>query len=367
VRGLRAHRLRCDEVEEFESEVWEAAQLITRSGRCGDIDVRAGVEALSTMHRPFGLMNRLIGQASHADSPSNTRLFRWSAMDVLEHCPPSRLCESCGLYEDGCGGAAKRIECRGFFRIDDALDQRLRVSPQAWRAEMLCDRPDVTDCVYPEFDEALHVFDDDDAVLGNEAGSIEWLGGLDFGFRSPSVLLLAALDGANALRIMDEIVERSCITQRMIDLAKARCAAWRISIGASGDAMGEGSPQHRLSWIAADPAGNARNDQSGVSNIMLWKRAGFAVRTRGAGIETGIEKVRTRLRGPGAPGGTIGLRVHRRCGSLIRALREYHFDPARPSAQAPVKDGPDHAADALRYLVAALDGAGNMPARFADY
>jgi hypothetical protein len=46
VRGHRVHRLRCDEVELFEPEVWDAAQMVTRSGMCGDVFVRASIETM---------------------------------------------------------------------------------------------------------------------------------------------------------------------------------------------------------------------------------------------------------------------------------------------------------------------------------
>ena len=59
VRGVRVHKLRCDEVEEFDPQVWEAAQMVTRTGNCGGKRVHGAVEALSTMHRPFGLMSHI--------------------------------------------------------------------------------------------------------------------------------------------------------------------------------------------------------------------------------------------------------------------------------------------------------------------
>ncbi len=264
---------------------------------------------------------------------------------------------------------------RGFLHIDDALDQRLRVSTTAWRSEMLCERPDVTDCVYPEFNEGTHVFDDGEQPRDQAgAASLDWLGGLDFGFRSPSVLLLAMLDGGNVLSVMDEIYQRSCVTSRMIELTKARCAELGIDTGASRDQeVDPAAPSHgtnRLRWIGADPAGLSRNDQTGVSNIALWRRAGFRVRACGTTIEAGIELVRARLAPPrgGAGSNSIpGLLVHRRCVNLIRALREYHFVPERPQSETPVKDGPVHAADAVRYLIVTLDGAAAGRAASADY
>ena len=365
IRGRRAHRLRCDEVELFDRDAWEAAQLITRSGRCGAIDVKAGVEALSTMHRPFGMMSGLVRDAALTSS----RIFQWSVIDVLEACPDARRCEQCPLHDEhagGCSGRAKLGPLRraGFFSIEDALDQRSRVSSGAWSSEMLCREPDVTDCVYPEFSEAEHVFDDEDPPCASDA-SITWLGGMDFGFRAPSVLLLAMRDGANVLHVMDEIVRSGCPTPRMIEFARERCAVLGIaSVGARSETGSTGvgggpAAGGRLAWLGADPAGLQRSDQSGVSTITLWRRAGFTVRTRATTIEAGIEMVRARLSSDGMSGGAgAGLRIHCRCGHLIRALREYHYPPDRREDLQPVKDGPDHACDALRYLIANLDCRG---------
>ncbi len=69
VRGVRVHKLRCDEVEEFDPAVWEAAQMVTRSGLCGGQYVQGAVEALSTIHRPFGLMARITRDHSPGVNP----------------------------------------------------------------------------------------------------------------------------------------------------------------------------------------------------------------------------------------------------------------------------------------------------------
>ena len=58
--------------------------------------------------------------------------------------------------------------------------------------------------------------------------------------------------------------------------------------------------------------------------------------------------------------------VHPRCRQLIAALSAYHFDPQRPEVQAPVKDGPDHLCDALRYLVVNLE-RGPSPVTVTEY
>ena len=61
IRGQRVHRLRCDEVDEFDPDVWRAAQFVTQSGPGRDGRwIAAQLEAFSTMHRPFGPMADLV-------------------------------------------------------------------------------------------------------------------------------------------------------------------------------------------------------------------------------------------------------------------------------------------------------------------
>ncbi|MFN6040566.1 MAG: hypothetical protein ACK46V_01560, partial [Phycisphaerae bacterium] len=79
VRGTRVQKLRCDEVDLFSRDIWEAAQLTTRSKTCGAFDVRGSVDCLSTMHNPYGVMHDLVGEAR--DGPR--ALFPWGGVDVL--------------------------------------------------------------------------------------------------------------------------------------------------------------------------------------------------------------------------------------------------------------------------------------------
>ncbi|MEM7228429.1 MAG: hypothetical protein AAF432_06405 [Planctomycetota bacterium] len=150
VRGQRVHILRCDEVDLFDEDVWQAAQLTTRSGMCGDTYVRGTIEAFSTMHRPGGLMQRLVDDAHRA----GRRVFRWNVIDTLRTCPPARDCRSCPLWTD-CAGRAKTT--RGFLDIDDAVQLRNRVDPETWAVEMVGDRPDTRDLLLPNFDPEHHI------------------------------------------------------------------------------------------------------------------------------------------------------------------------------------------------------------------
>jgi hypothetical protein len=328
VRGARPVKVRCDEAELIDRDVWSAVQLVPRTRVLGGETVWGTVEALSTYHRPGGLMSELVESALNGDG--DRRLFRWGVVDVLERCPQSRACGACPL-EPECGGKAKRAQ--GHVRIDDAVNAKARTDRSTWEAEMLCLRPSRRDAVYPGFDRAVHV-----AEFGVDPrdAAVRWFVGLDFGYRDPTAVVWGVVDGSGWLRIVDEY-ERSEVTLERHVLTM----------------LGRDWP--RPEWVGVDPAGAQRSSQTGLSPIRVLRDHGLRVRHRRTRVEDGLRAVRARLE-PAT--GTPTLVVHRRCEKLIRALETYRFGEG-PGAQ-PVKDGPDHLADALRYLVVNLDGASGV-------
>ena len=319
VRGVHVHKLRCDEVDELDPEVWRAAQHTTRSGRCGPVLVRGRVEAFSTMHRPTGLMSELARRAAHRGS---MRMFRWSALDVIERCPAERPCATC-LLEPDCQGLAKQAD--GFVSVDDLVTQRRRATRATWQAEMLCERPSTASSVYPQFDHATHVRDQPLPTRGDTV-----VAGMDFGWRSPLVMLWAVRRG-DTLHVFDEHVRRGQVLAW--HLRRIRERPWPL-------------PR----WISVDPAGEARNSHTGLADVDLLREAGFAVRSVRLPTRVGIDRVRAMLEHG-------RLTISPRCGKLIDAMVSYHYDAKRPLDEQPVKDGPDHLCDALRYMVIAADMA----------
>lgn len=368
VRGTRIQKLRCDEVELFDPMVWEAAQLTTRSRRCGDLWVRGSIECLSTMHVPHGIMARLVESCAITRAPERAvpprRLFKWGLVDVLERCGDGHTC--CGIAFPGeaavqtgadpaqrtlrevplpvlekptpcpllpeCAGRAKEAGTRGHITIDDALNQKSRVSEATWESEMLCLRPRRSDCVLPEFDHASHVVRQLPWEPGEPAA---WVGGMDFGFRA-SVVLWAGLTADGVVCIVDERCTENTVLDEHIRAIKA----------------GLGRPWPALAWIGVDPAGDARNDQTGEGSAHILREAGLAVRARRMGVEQGLSLLRARLKPADGP---PRLLIHERCRRLIESLEKYHFPADRPESLLPVKDGHDHAVDALRYLMVNLD------------
>lgn len=323
VRGVRVHKLRIDEVEHLDAEVWAAAQLTTRSGICGESHVPGTIEALSTMHRAYGLMSGLVDGEERA-------VMKWTVMDVIGRCPPELPCEGCRLWDD-CRGRAKRTD--GFWPVEDILKLRERCSDALWSAEMMCERPSVSDNVYPTFDPAVHVRESLDKMTGDTPTLIA---GMDFGVRSPFVMLWAFTCGRGAeavVHVVDEYQQRDRTIDQHLHAISTR-------------ATEHGWPTPH--WIGVDPAGAQRNEQTGVSNIERLRAAGHRPRWRTERIVPGIERIRRRL-----DRGT--LFIHPRCIGLTAAMRGYHFDSQRPYDELPVKDGPDHLCDALRYMLSNLE------------
>lgn len=321
VRGLRVQKLRCDEVELFKPPIWEAAQLATRSGPA-KIDgtqavVRGCIEAISTYHMVGGLMGRIIDRARRTELP----VLQWCVLEVLEKCPPQRLCEGCALWEE-CGGKAKSA-CEGFLSIDDAIAMKHRVSAETWDAEMRCKRPSTRGAVFPNFDPQIHV---NAQAAAAESGGAPTDLAIDFGFHAPFVCLWIT-EQDDRIRVIDEYVQEQRVIAEHVEQIESR--PW-------------GKPRR----ICCDPAGAGRNDQTAESNIQFLRRHGYRVCAKHTRIVEGLEMIRAALR-PAA--GLPRLFIHPRCKRLIAAMQGYHYSTAE-GGELPLKDGiHDHLIDALRY------------------
>jgi len=316
VRGQHIHKLRCDEVELFDDDVYAAAKFTTQSKN----DLVAAIESISTMHRPYGLMQKVITNAAQLDTP----VFKWCLWEVIEKCR-QRTCSQCALYSD-CGGKAKNAQ--GYLKIDDCITMIHRSSRAGWEAEMLCKRPSLENVVFDEFDPDVHVkeieYDPNLAVYRT----------LDFGFVNPFVCLWVQVDEDGVVRIIDEYV-RSRMT---IDVHAARIKE-RTPGGEDG-----------VAGTFCDPAGAGVNDVTGTSAVRALKKLRIVTRYRQSRILEGIELIRQAIR---RGDGKSSLVISPRCRRLIEAMRCYHYPQVSSQAagELPLKDGLyDHPIDALRYF-----------------
>lgn len=366
VRGTRVQVLRCDEVDLFDPDVWDAAQLVTRAAVCGTFSCPGHVECLSTMHLPHGVMHRLVAEAR----TGTRRMFRWGLVDVLTRCEPTRPCtdgtltapasmnedpgvlrepteHECPLHPE-CGGRAKLRppDEAGHITVDEATAMKRRVPLTVWGAEMLCLRPSRTLSVIPEFDSRVHVF----SGPVDAENAAHWVGGMDFGFRV-SVVLWAQVDRAGRLRIVDERIMTNATLESQLREIRDRLAqpgvpAWPM-----------------VEWIAADPAGVAANEHTGEASVSALRQVVGRVETPRMPVQAGVRMIRARL--APAAGGRPRLLVHARCQKLIESLERHRYRPGVDSL-TPEKDGTDHAVDALRYLVTQLDKApGEAPGEWS--
>jgi hypothetical protein len=324
VRGQHIHKLRCDEVELFDDDVFAAAKFTTHSTD----GLTAAMETISTMHRPYGLMHKIVSSANQFGTP----IFKWCLWEVIEKCT-DRTCSQCPLWVD-CEGKAKRA-C-GYLKIDDCITAMRRASRAGWEAEMLCKRPSLEDAVFAEFDPAIHVKQID------YDPNLPLFRALDFGFVNPFVCLWIQTDRAGSVRVIDEYIRSRATIDVHAEEIKSRTP------GGEGRVDSTGSLQVTATFC--DPAGAGINDVTGTSAIRELRSLGIVTRYRRSSILEGIELIRRAIR---AGDGKSRLVISPRCERLIEAMRCYHYpeNSTGGNAELPLKDGLyDHPIDALRYF-----------------
>ncbi len=313
VRGHHVQRLRCDEVELFNEDVWRAAQFITQSKN----GIAQRMEIFSTMHQPFGLMNRIIN-----DAPKNKmRIFSWCLWEVIEKCR-GRCCSQCCLYKD-CRGRAKGAD--GYYSIDDAIAQMRRSSRAAWESEMLCLQPNRENAVFSEFNVGRHVRQ----VSYNS--NYKLYRSIDFGFSNPLACLLIQVDSHDNVLVLDEHIKSRTVLAEHVRLIRERWP-WPVEM------------------TYCDPAGRQGNEITGTNAVIELAALGIGTCSRSSRIIDGLNLIRNRL----APAdGNVQLFISPKCSCLIRAMQALRYGRTAGGkiSELPEKDGVhDHVTDALRYF-----------------
>lgn len=328
VRGSHVHKLRCDEIELFDEHVFEAAKFITQTTD----DIKASMEVISTMHRPYGLMQKLVTEARKNDVP----IFKWCMWEVIEKCR-DRSCSQCPLFSD-CRGCAK--DATGYLKIDDCITQMRRSSRAAFESEMLCKKPSLQNVVFDEFDVDIHVA----AVEYNE--SLPLYRAIDFGFVNPFVCMWIQIDSDGVLSVIDEYIRSRATIDIHAQEMKRRTMCH----------------EERVAATYCDPAGAGVNDVNGSSAVRELRQMGIKTRYRKSGILEGIELIRRSLR---SGDGSSKLIISPKCVRLIEAMQCYHYpDSSIANGELPDKDGVyDHPIDALRYFYIGYTKRGKVRTR----
>ena len=316
VRGRHIHKLRCDEVEMFDKDVFEAAQFVTKSTN----GIKASLEIMSTMHRPYGLMQEIVDKAKNSATP----LFRWSLWEVIEKCL-SNDCFQCPLLKD-CDSKAQKAS--GYMKISDAITQMKRSSRSSWECEMLCKRPMRDNVVFPEFSYAEHV-----RPLEYDK-SLPIYRTIDFGYVNPFVCLWLQVENTGKIRVINEYYQK------------------RKTVAENAQKILEYTPcpENEVAMTFCDPAGTQSSDITGSSAVKELRKLGISVRYRRSSIIQGLEEIRKRLKNAN---GHVDLLIDPACKNLIESFECYHYPEGTQGqgSELPVKDGIyDHAMDALRYF-----------------
>jgi phage terminase large subunit len=157
---------------------------------------------------------------------------------------------------------------------------------------------------------------------------------MDFGYVDPLVCLWIQLAPDGGVYVVDEY---SCSHRAMAQHAREICLRGQRA----------GCPPVEATYV--DPAGSAKQSATGRACTEILAAEGVACSWRGSTIQEGLELIRSAL--DPADGSPPRLRIAPACRELIRAFQSYHYPaPGGTFADTPVKDGPDHCIDALRYF-----------------
>ena len=346
VRGPKVQRLFEDELDEIDSDVDAAA--------AGMIDSRTNTPGrtvyTSTWHRADGLMGRLIERC-----PDNgVRLHKWNLWEAIERCPRQRHedgagCERCGLgpaclakarENETPGSQASRsepnevprcvgvaAEATGLYSIDDAIKAYSKVGRATWEAEYECRRPSVEGQVYREFDDLRHRCTEPPAELTIYRA-------IDWGHRV-FVCLWIGEDKNGVAYLLDTYRAEAATIHQHAEYVKAH-------------------PLRDVKDSYCDPAGRNKNDQTGRSNIEIFKERGircsYTLSPRLREVHNGIRLVRAAIR-PAVGQPRLYYVPNDNNRIFVKAMQNYHNrkvngvwldDPAKPQEF-------EHIPDALRY------------------
>jgi hypothetical protein len=219
-----------------------------------------------------------------------------------------------------------------------------KLLPHEEREAMVMNKPrPPTGLIYQEFTES-HIIDGweyQESMTGRIA--------IDWGFRKPSVLIMAYDEQLGATVICAEINPTEVTTEELARLILS--IAWPRS-------MKDSAPSPRI-WLdhgVADKAGKARNDQTGASAFRAMRAApprglGMGLRATTDPIKTDVLNGIQRLKRAFASRKYLITREVWERGemtannSLRKALMSYGWD----SKEQPKKDGREDPLDALRY------------------
>ncbi len=280
VRGPKIHLLFEDELDEIDPEIDAAAVgMIASSGQIPGRTVYT-----STWHRTDGPMARLV-----EGCPANrVSLHKWNIWEAIQQCSPDRHrdgagCDHCPLarpcvakarehHDEADRSLGIAAEACGLCAIDDVIKAFSKISLRAWQAEYECKRPVADGLVYPEFDPHAH-------RRPTPPTDLTIYRAVDWG-ANVFVCLWLGVDGRGRTWLLDTYRAEAGTVHQHAEYIR----------------------RHRLRNVRetfCDPAGRNRNDQTGRSNVEIFRSYGihctYATAPRDREVRNGISLVRALL------------------------------------------------------------------------
>jgi len=333
VRGPHPQKLRLDEIEEFDPQVFRAALATTRS--YGGVPSSIGMG--STHHRRSGIMAELLKD----HTKRGIALFQWCIFEVMEQCK-QKSCKICKAvkkkdYEgnevsfyDFCQGKAKRS--RGYYSLAEVLEKFTLLPLEDFKAEWLCQAVSLSGYVFPKFEaeeEMLHV-----SRRAAYDPTLPTTRTWDFGWSGATVILWLQVDGDRQKRVIDE---QWFVMTPFPEICKQIKA--KLYQSSTGRVLDYG-----------DPAVKGGKDKIiGIDDLTYLRSQGFDIISKASGIPQGIRLINEALE---PINNASQLIVNPICEHLIEYLKDakYPVDAqGQPVSEIPIKDGKEHPGDALRY------------------
>lgn len=337
VRGPKVQHLYKDELDEMDPVIDKAAlgMLATRNG------IIARNIYTSTWHRADGLMSKLVNDADK----KGISLHKWNLWESIKNCPPEIHlngdgCAECGLaptcikkarefYNDGNRRIGIAADCCGLYEISDVIKVFLNAGKATWESEYLCKRPSVEGLVYPQFDQGKHKAKEIPQYL-TIYRTIDW-GANVF------VCLWAGEDKDGRVYVLDTYRAENSNIYQNIDYIKS----------------------HRLQNVKrtyCDPAGRNKNDQTGKSNVQIFKEhsihCDYTLLPRLRNVQNGIRMVRDLLE-PAVGSPKLMYADCENNSAYVKAMHSYINRKVNNIWIDEPKDPQEfeHIPDALRYLI----------------
>jgi len=320
LRGSNAphpHMCIFDEVECFEDMtiIEEALSMAMDDAVKG----YPGVNIFSSSRKfRFGIIQRLLDEADQR----GLKVYVWCVFETMAPCDNNCLeCEgvaSAGMsFKTICGGRGRFS--MGYIPKGHVLQEFKRLSLQTFEAQWLSLRPPPIGAVFPQFGE--------EHILRGEASKedvIEAIGGMDFGFEDPTVLLILLLKEDETVVVAKEVTWRRVSVPAILSQIKGWCEEYGVSTVWCDPSRPDLITYLQSEGVPAMPAPRVVKAQRvDIIRKLLEDKKLLIVPT-------------ARL--------------------LISQLKEYHYEIDRRKGEPTdiLKDGNDDAIDALSYAVAGM-------------